>query len=261
MATSAQTIAGDGLSIGRMFQRALSTIRHNPLLTIMLAFLFGALPGMLTGIPQSWLTDDLAGSGDAVFWGIFALFYFLGGIIASLTLAFQTRATIAKTEGRRATFAECGKAGSAVLLPALGVGVIASLAITVGLFMLIAPGLIMLTLWSVAIPALVEEKKGVLASLTRSLHLTRGARAKIFGLMLVLFTASFFVSVVIEIVTGEWGSRAMMTAYTNPTYLLLSAVSGTLLTAIYGAVQASLYVELRDWKDGPATHNLEQIFA
>ena len=51
------------------------------------------------------------------------------------------------------------------------------------------------------------------------------------------------------------------TLFGNPAYLTASALLGTLFNLLWSTVQASRYVELRDWKDGPATHRLEQIFA
>jgi hypothetical protein len=35
----------------------------------------------------------------------------------------------------------------------------------------------------------------------------------------------------------------------------------TTITAIATSVQTSLYVELRDWKDGPQTDRLKDVFA
>jgi hypothetical protein len=38
-------------------------------------------------------------------------------------------------------------------------------------------------------------------------------------------------------------------------------VVGTLFNMIWGTVQPSLYIELRQWKEGGSIENLEQIFA
>ena len=43
-------------------------------------------------------------------------------------------------------------------------------------------------------------------------------------------------------------------------FIIISLIVGTLVNLFWGLVQASLYVELRDWKDGPATAKLEQVF-
>jgi hypothetical protein len=44
-------------------------------------------------------------------------------------------------------------------------------------------------------------------------------------------------------------------------YLLVSGILATILTAIITTIQTSLYVELRNWKDGPASEKLADIFA
>ena len=50
-------------------------------------------------------------------------------------------------------------------------------------------------------------------------------------------------------------------AFRMPTgFIIANLAVGTLVNLFWGLVQASLYVELRDWKDGPATARLEEVF-
>lgn len=261
MATSAEAISDAEVSLGRVFQLALQTIRNNPVVTLLLAFLFGTIPTLLASYGWSRVTDDAASSGDAVVWGLFVVNMFMNLVISALTQAFQTRATVAEAEGRRAEFAECVRAGIAVLIPSAGVAILVSVLITFGYVMLVVPGLILGAIWSVAIPALVEERQGVFASMQRSRFLTRGARSKIFGLLLVLLVISILVMVLVETISGQWYSNSLAAPYRDPTYLLLSVIATTLMNLFWGAVQASLYVELRDWKDGPDADQLAKIFA
>ena len=44
-------------------------------------------------------------------------------------------------------------------------------------------------------------------------------------------------------------------------YLAVNLIVGLLANVVWGTVQASLYVELRDWKDGPMGEKLEEVFA
>ena len=44
-------------------------------------------------------------------------------------------------------------------------------------------------------------------------------------------------------------------------YVAVSAVMQTIVATVWGAVQTSLYVELRLWKDGPTSERLADIFA
>jgi len=43
--------------------------------------------------------------------------------------------------------------------------------------------------------------------------------------------------------------------------VLLSGLVTTVLTAILNTIQTSLYVELKNWKDGPGSEKLADIFA
>ncbi|HEU0066070.1 MAG TPA: hypothetical protein VFQ57_02390 [Sphingomonas sp.] len=43
--------------------------------------------------------------------------------------------------------------------------------------------------------------------------------------------------------------------------MVVPALTSTITTAFWGTGQASLYVELRDLKDGPAAQKLADIFA
>ena len=44
-------------------------------------------------------------------------------------------------------------------------------------------------------------------------------------------------------------------------FVVFNLVLALITNLLWGAVQASLYVELRDWKDGPTVENLEEVFA
>ena len=55
-------------------------------------------------------------------------------------------------------------AGVHVVLPLVGLILLWSIGIGLGMLLLIIPGIILLLMWSVAIPSLVEERQGVFAA-------------------------------------------------------------------------------------------------
>jgi hypothetical protein len=75
-------------------------------------------------------------------------------------------------------------------MPVLGqlilVGIVAGGGIVIGFVLLIVPGLILITIWSVAAPVVVLERPGVFAALARSRELVRGNGWQVFGVILVL---------------------------------------------------------------------------
>ncbi len=64
-------------------------------------------------------------------------------------------------------------------------GVLAGLGITVGLILLIVPGLILLTWWCLMVPVIVLEEKGVGEAFGRSRELVRGHAWTVFGVVIV----------------------------------------------------------------------------
>lgn len=58
-----------------------------------------------------------------------------------------------------------------------------------GFMLLLIPGLILMCLWSLVVPACVLERLGPLSSLSRSARLTKGYRWPVFGLILLTVIA------------------------------------------------------------------------
>lgn len=113
---------------------------------------------------------------------------------------------------------------------------------TVGVVALIIPGLIVLTVYAVAVPICVVESEGPGASLTRSAELTRGNRWPIFGLMMTFVIVCVLLdALVAEVWSGVFGlSQASLGLA-----LLQGAV--TLIPSAYFAVTcAIIYCHLRE---------------
>jgi hypothetical protein len=76
-------------------------------------------------------------------------------------------------------------------IPALIVmAIVSGFAIGIGFILLIIPGLILLTIWAVAAPAIVVERAGALESLGRSRELVRGDGWAVFWVIVVLWLIS-----------------------------------------------------------------------
>lgn len=260
MASIAQTSGDRSVSVGRIFERAFSTIRHNPGVTFGLAFLFGLVPTLLSTYLMGYAPDELAAGGITLI-SLTLFNWALSIVITALTQAALTRATVAQSEGRRASFGESLSAAVHVLIPAVFLALVIGFAVVIGLVLLVVPGVILYIMWSVATPALVEERRGVFGSLARSRELTKGARWRIFGVLLVLLVIYWLFSAIVGF--GALASGASLDAPQGMSIAMLisSAILGLLMNLLWGVVQASLYVELRDARDGPAADRLEEIFA
>lgn len=255
------------VSIGRIFGRTFETIVNNPVATLGIAFLFGALPSLLMQIlAQGFRAEALTPGRSLAMIGV-TIFWILASIVlAMITQGALVRATVTQSEGRRATLGETLMAGLTMALPLLGLAILSGIAMLLGFLLLIVPGIMLYVMWSVAAPALVEERLGIGAALGRSRTLTKGARWMIFGLLLVVLVVAWLISAVAGLVNialygGAEGMMAAAMSGTMPIGMMaITLVTGTIFSAIWGVLLTSLYVELRAWKDGPGGAALAEVF-
>jgi hypothetical protein len=268
MASVAEPANDRSVQIGRIFSRAFGTIRSNPIATLGIALLFSALPSMLLFYLIQTMgleTVTAVGTGATIAIGIFSVVISL--LFAMITQGALVRATVAFSEGRKASLGESAMAGLRVAAWLLLLALLSALGIGLGLALLLVPGVILYIMWSVAAPALVEEDLGPIDALGRSRRLTKGARWTIFGLLLILVVLYWLFSALVGVIGvmiygGMEGFVASSASGDLPLgYLIVNVIAGTITSAVWGVVLTSLYVELREWKDGPRTEALTEIFA
>ena len=249
----------DNFSLGGLLGEAFSTITENPLVTLGTAFLFGALPSALL----EWL-NPLKVAGPMTSGGIgIPLAFVLVGIVAlvfcaSVMQGAMTQAALAHREGRKAGLGEVIATGLRCSGPLFLLGIVMSIGISIGFLLLIVPGIILSLMWMVAAPALVIERRGIFATLSRSRELTKGARWKILALILVGFVAIIIVSALFGIFAGL---LMAVTGTVSKLAVIPTMIGQTLGSAFMVVVIASLFLELRSSKEGPATDALSDIFA
>ncbi|HUB75209.1 MAG TPA: hypothetical protein VL979_14390 [Solirubrobacteraceae bacterium] len=145
-------------------------------------------------------------------------------------------------DGRRdATAAQLLRAVTPVLGQLILVGVLVAIGVLVGLVALIVPGLIALTLWSVAAPVVVLERPGAIAALGRSRELVRGNGWQVFGVIVVLDVMVLVAVFLLEAVAAAASSAAG---------LVVAVVLGVLSAPIPALAAAVLYFELRGARAG-----------
>jgi hypothetical protein len=72
-----------------------------------------------------------------------------------------------------------------VVLPLVGAGILAGIGIAIGLVILVVPGLILLTIWSVIAPVIVVERSGAINAFGRSRALVKHNGWQVFGVIFV----------------------------------------------------------------------------
>jgi uncharacterized membrane protein len=264
MASLAET--GETMSVGRVFTRGFGVIVDNPLAVFGIAFVFGALPSVVI----SWLQQRmLAGQMDRyqVFGslGVMLASMFVGLVLQALVQGSLVRAALAYARGEKATFGQCVGTALPVVLPLIALAILMILGIWLGMILLIVPGVMLFVMWSVASPALVAERTGVFGAFGRSRFLTKGARWKVFGIEVILIVVYYaFIAAFAATTFTATGSNFATTVTTNGLsmgWIVATIVSSTLATTVWSTVQTSLYVELRNWKEGLPEESLAEIFA
>ena len=87
-------------------------------------------------------------------------------------------------------------------LPALIVaGILAGIGIVIGLVLLIVPGLFLLTIWSLIVPAIVIEGKSAGESFGRSRELVSGNGWNVFGVIVITIAAVIVASIIVGLAT------------------------------------------------------------
>jgi hypothetical protein len=257
-----RTMEDRSLSIGRVFSRAFSVMGNNPLVTFGVAFLLGALPQLAVSYATTGMRIDLTQRGaTAGIVGLGILSFVLALVFQALVQGVIVHTTLVDREGRRATFGESMGFALGRALPLLVVSVLFAVAAMIGLMLLIVPFFFVVTRWAVAASAVVAERSGVGGAFSRSAELTAGARWKILGLGIVVIIVVWVISAIAGVVGfAAVGLSGIATMALNPVVMIVSAIANTLTSTFWATMQASLYVELIDWKDGPTAQRLAEIF-
>lgn len=263
MASRADGMERRGMTIGGVMGHAFAAIGQAPLL------FFGA-SFALVGLPAALLATVMAASPAAVRDEAAIQRLMLpmvgGWLVVWIGLymtaqAFLFRVAIAQIEGRPVPVGEHVRAALGAVLPLIGLAILLTLAVWVGTILFVIPGIMLALMWSVAAPALVAERTGVFAAFGRSRYLTGGARWRIFGLVVLVFAIYFIASALVGLASGAMRGLAGAAAGPSVGYTIVSVLLQTAIVAVWTAIQGALFVELRNWKDGPATAQLADIFA
>jgi hypothetical protein len=139
-------------------------------------------------------------------------------------------------DGRR--HASAGQLLGAVA-PVLGqlalVGLVAALAILVGLVLLVVPGLVLITIWAVAAPVVVLERPAGLGALGRSRELVRGSGPQVFAVIVLLYVVVVAVSSALQLAAESAGAGAG---------IVVRVVVGVLTAPLSALAFSVLYFEL-----------------
>jgi hypothetical protein len=181
----------------------------------------------------------------AIVAGLLSLAHVVGLLLAEIVelfAAFLLQATLVKAvqdvrDGRAdLSIGETVSAAMPYIWSVAAASILAGIAITIGLILIIVPGLWLITIWAVIIPCIVIEHTGALNSFGRSRQLVRGHGWHVFGTLVLVFIIMIVVNIVLGIIFS-----ALPLVWRNG---LSTVVSGTLVSPFIALVVTLIYYRL-----------------
>jgi hypothetical protein len=124
-----------------------------------------------------------------------------------------------------------------------GASILAGFGIGIGLLLLIVPGLFLLTIWAVIVPAIVIGQSGALESFGYSRSLVRGNGWNVFGTLVLVFLILIAAEIVLGLILA--GLPALLRSGIS------SVVAGTLVAPFLALVVTLIYYRLSEARGGP----------
>lgn len=233
---------------GKVFSRAVQAFRANIGVLLLLSLVFGLIPQVgaawFLGQNELFVTTDSAQTFLQAILQIIVVG--LGGVAMTAGVSF---AIIESNEARPPSISDCLKRIGQKYVGLVGLSIIINVAMGIGFVLLIVPGVFLAVIWSVAVAAFVVERHPGAEALGRSDELVKGHRWPVFGLLVILTVFSFavgFLAAALEVfLPFELQGR------------LVSPVVNVVLNLVNMVVTASLFVGLREAKEGPQSRMAE----
>jgi hypothetical protein len=123
-------------------------------------------------------------------------------------------------------------------------GILAGIGVTIGFILVIIPGLILLTIWSVISPAIVVEDRGVFEAFGRSRELVRGHGWPVFGAIVLTFLIIVVVGIIASLIGAAIGDVGLV---------ILRAVGNVITAPVWALVASILFFDLGGGQGAPTT--------
>ena|SRR5215208_481218 len=213
------------ISVGDVINEAFSVYGQNAGSLIGSALLVFIVVGLASGLLQNaggWILISLAGIVRLAGYALYT------GFVVKLVEDMR--------DGRRdQTMGDLFSSAAPAILSLIAFGILFGIGVGLGLILVIVPGLILLTFWSVGAPAIVVERAGPLEAMGRSWGLVRGSGWSVFATLLVVL----LIVIAIGLVLG-----AIATPIGNGAILIASIVSTTITAPLFSLAVSVMFFDL-----------------
>ena len=242
--TVQKTVSISDFKIDYILYMVFVTFLKNPIVFLGLTLLIGALVEIVEYGLRFMITEIGARAFNFLQMFVSMLFrQWIGGAIAY--------GVYQSLKGKGASFGASLSHGMRHLAPLVCVGFLESLGVFLGALLLAVPGLILMFMWFVAIPACVVERLGPVDSMSRSAKLTKGCRLKILGIFMIMMIFALVCNRITPFFIPDVGPR---------TYFVLLGLFNSIPFAFINIMPAVIYFELRSIREGVAVQNLANVF-
>jgi hypothetical protein len=252
--------------IGRVISAGFGLVGHRWRTLVVLAALFSYLPFLASAWGRDILVPPpLAAGSTADFGALFrrlGLLELLAFVFSGVTWLMQGGVALCAVADAGGRTLDVGELLSRLLRRAptmYALGVISAVATLLGYLLIIVPGVLLALAWCLGPAVAALEDRGFLGVFSRSAELTRGYRAQLFGLFLILGFAALFVGLGTRLLVG-----APLLANGEGDPVLLKYGLQPLVSAAFSMVSASVfaaaYLELRGVKEGATAQAFAATF-
>jgi ABC-type multidrug transport system fused ATPase/permease subunit len=223
------------LDTARVFERVFQIYRDQFTLLIPAALLVFVPVAIISGLIYAGDAGILGALIVAAI-GTIATYWFQGMVVEAARDILDGR--------RDHTVGSLARSAATVIGPLLIAGILAGIAIGLGLLLLIVPGLYLLTIWAVLAPVIVIERRDAMGAFGRSRELVRGNGWQVFGVIVVLFVLQFVVTAVIQALANSIADSVVGFSLADLIVRLLVAPLSALAAAV-------IYFELKALRGEP----------
>jgi hypothetical protein len=223
------------VSVGNVINETFSIYGQNAGALIASSIAVFVIVGVVSGLLQT--------AGGVVL-GLLAGIVRLAGY--ALYTGFVVKLVDDVRDGRRdQTVGDLFASAAPAIVSLIVFGILFGVGVTIGLVLLIVPGLILLTFWSVGAPAIVVEGAGPIEAFGRSWRLIRGDAWSVFATLVVVLLIVIVIGVVLGVIATPISDGATVVA---------SIISSVITAPIFALAVSVMYFDLGGGRgaDAPA---------
>jgi hypothetical protein len=223
----------DRVEVGKVISETFSIYGANAAALLGSAIIIFVIVGVASGLLQN--------AGGVVL-GL------LAGIIRLVGYALFTGFVVSLVQdvrdGKRdQTVGDLFSSASPAILALIVFGILFGIGVGIGFVLLIIPGLILITLWSVGAPAIVVEGAGPIEAFGRSWRLVRGDAWSVFATLLVVLLIVIAIGIVLGVIATPIGNGATVVA---------AIISNVITAPIFALAVSVIYFDLGGGREAAA---------